>query len=658
MAIVQMQKFHVLTFKKTHEKLLQTLQNFQKVEILPADEGILLSDNHFVKDDSSIQTDKLENQLARVLWAKEFLTNYVPQKSFIQKLRNQSPTYTLAQLEQITETSDWESFVEDLRAKDRRLRMISQEKQDLSKEENELNRWRYFDESPAVLNDLKHSVGLLGTISNEQIPTLNHELEKYPSSYYQIIQQTNSTTYLLLLFHKTNEKKVQYSLATVGFNEYHYPFQGKPQEALSEIKDKIAAIVAEEKAIKDALRQMQAEEIQLNVVAEYYSSKVIQSRNKERLFQSKAVTSLAGWIPKTQAQALEAQISQVTKGDYYLVFEEVREEEIDEVPILLENNRWVAPFETLIEMYSLPKYNEIDPTPFMAPFYALAFGMMVADFGYGLFLFLAILLIKKIFYFDASMKRSLTFFQLCAIPTMMWGLIYGSFFGMTMPFQLLSNQSDITEILIISVIFGYIQIFFALILKFYVLWAKKEQKFKAVFQAGSWMLFLFSVGLLALGFMVLPETSLGTIGSIGLVISLISVVIGGSTEGETFVGKIGTGLYSLMDLTNYMSDLVSYTRLMALGVAGGSIAAAFNLIISYFPTAARFTIGAVLFVLLHAINIFLSYLSAYVHGIRLQYLEFFGKFFTGGGRAFKPFKASNKYVTIVSDEKKQQEEQQ
>lgn len=653
-----MQKFHVLTFKKTHEKLLQTLQNFQKAEILPADEGILLSDNHFVKDDSSIQTDKLENQLARVLWAKEFLTNYVPQKSFIQKLRSQSPTYTLAQLEQITETSDWESFVEDLRAKDRRLRMISQEKQDLSKEENELNRWRYFDESPAVLKDLKHSVGLLGTISNEQIPTLNHELEKYPSSYYQIIQQTNSTTYLLLLFHKTNEKKVQYSLATVGFNEYHYPFQGKPQEALSEIKDKIAAIVAEEKAIKDALRQMQAEEIQLNVVAEYYSSKVIQSRNKERLFQSKAVTSLAGWIPKTQAQALEAQISQVTKGDYYLVFEEVREEEIDEVPILLENNRWVAPFETLIEMYSLPKYDEIDPTPFMAPFYALAFGMMVADFGYGLFLFLAILLIKKIFYFDASMKRSLTFFQLCAIPTMMWGLIYGSFFGMTMPFQLLSNQSDITEILIISVIFGYIQIFFALILKFYVLWAKKEQKFKAVFQAGSWMLFLFSVGLLALGFMVLPETSLGTIGSIGLVISLIAVVIGGSTEGETFVGKIGTGLYSLMDLTNYMSDLVSYTRLMALGVAGGSIAAAFNLIISYFPTAARFTIGAVLFVLLHAINIFLSYLSAYVHGIRLQYLEFFGKFFTGGGRAFKPFKASNKYVTIVSDEKKQQEEQQ
>ena len=111
-----------------------------------------------------------------------------------------------------------------------------------------------------------------------------------------------------------------------------------------------------------------------------------------------------------------------------------------------------------------------------------------------------------------------------------------------------------------------------------------------------------------------------------------------------------------MDLTNYMSDLVSYTRLMALGVAGGSIAAAFNLIISFLPPVARFTIGIVLFILLHAINIFLSYLSAYVHGIRLQYLEFFGKFFTAGGRAFTPLKASEKYVTITPETTTQQEE--
>lgn len=111
-----------------------------------------------------------------------------------------------------------------------------------------------------------------------------------------------------------------------------------------------------------------------------------------------------------------------------------------------------------------------------------------------------------------------------------------------------------------------------------------------------------------------------------------------------------------MNITNYLSDLISYTRLMALGVAGGSIGAAFNLILSYLPIPAKFTIGIVLFIGLHGLNIFLSHLSAYVHGIRLQYLEFFNKFYTGGGRVFKPFKSSEAYVQVISERKQEQED--
>lgn len=652
-----MQKFHVLTFQKEQDQVLQALQNFQKAEILPADDGILVSENHFMPENALAKTEELENHLTRVLWAKTFLHNYLPKEKFIQGLRKKPKTYTLTQLAEITETSSWETLVENLRHKDKRLRQIEQEKQDLSQEEDELNRWRYFDETPTVLKTLKHSMGILGTLPNEQMTHFSHELEKYPSTYYQIIQQTTTTTYLLVLFHKTNQNPIQRILSIIGFSDYHYPFKGKPSEALSQVKEKTAEVVKEEKAIKDQLQTMAKEAEILTFVAEYLSSGIIKSQSQEKLLRSKAVTSLAGWVPTEEAKNLETSLQQVTNGNYYLVFEEVKEEEIANVPILLKNHRFVAPFETLIEMYSLPQYDELDPTPFMAPFYALAFGMMVADFGYGLFLFLVISLAKRFLHFEAGMKRSLTFFQLCAIPTMMWGLIYGSFFGVTMPFQLLSNQSDITEILLISVIFGFIQIFFALILKFYLLWSKKKKKIQAVLQAGSWMLFLTSGALLALGFTVLPETPLSTLGIGGIVLSLIAVVIGGSLESDTIAGKIGSGLYGLMDLTNYMSDLVSYTRLMALGVAGGSIAAAFNLIISYFPPVARFTVGILLFILLHGINMFLSYLGAYVHGIRLQYLEFFGKFFTGGGRAFRPLKASGKYVTITPEENKQQEEQ-
>ncbi|MHC5269384.1 V-type ATP synthase subunit I [Enterococcus sp. LJL98] len=656
MAIVQMQKFHVLTFQENQEQVLQGLQNFQKAEILAADEDLHGLNTHFTKENASAKTEELENQLARVVWARDFLKNYLPKESFLQGLRRPPKSFTLPQLAQLTATSSWETFVEDLRLSDRRLRLLDQEKQDLSKEEDELNRWRYFDESPAVLKTLKHSIGILGTISNEQMTQLSQELEKFPSTYYQIIQQTTTTTYVFLLFHKSKQKPIERALIMTGFSEYEYLFEGKPADALSQVKEKRLAVVNEEKALKESLQKMTKEAETLGLVAEHLSSAIIKSQNQEKILHSKSILNVSGWVPIEEATNFEAVLQRTTKGNYYLVFEEVKEEEIKEVPILLKNHRLVAPFEALIEMYSLPRYDEIDPTPFMAPFYALAFGMMVADFGYGLLLFLGIFLIKRLFHFEAGMKRNLDFFQICAVPTMMWGLLYGSLFGFTMPLQVLSSQSDITEILLISVIFGFIQVFFALILKFYLLWSKQQQKFRAIFQAGSWMLFLLSGALMAVGMMLLPDTPLGTIGLSGLILSLVAVLIGGSVDGNTFVGKIGTALYSLMDLTNYMSDLVSYTRLMALGVAGGSIAAAFNLIISYFPPAIRFTFGIVLFILLHSINIFLSYLGAYVHGIRLQYLEFFGKFFTGGGRAFNPLKASEKYASVKIEEVKTQEE--
>ena len=333
----------------------------------------------------------------------------------------------------------------------------------------------------------------------------------------------------------------------------------------------------------------------------------------------------------------------------------MKEQEIEDVPILLNNSRWIQPFEGLVRMYSLPQYDELDPTPFMAPFYMVAFGMMVADFGYGLLLFLATFLGKKFFHLSKGLEQNLTLFQLCSIPTIIWGLIYGNFFGFELSFQLLSAQEDVNQILVLSIIFGYIQIMFGLALKFYVLWKRKDQKLQAVFQAGSWMVFLISVVLLAAGMLLLPDSPLQTIGFIMIIASLGAVVFGGSLEGKTLAGKIGSGLYGLMDVTNYVGDMISFTRLMALGVAGGSIASAFNLIISYLPIAARFTVGILLFVALHALNIFLSYLSAYVHGIRLQYLEYFGKFFTGGGRAFVPFKTDEKYVEVISEEKMQEE---
>lgn len=657
MAIAKMQKFSLLTFYDRKEEVLRQLQDFQKTELLASDTYYASQDTTglFTKINETQLVDELEDQYGQVEWALKFLEEYIPKKGLFEKLRQPIKQYTMRDLAETSQNYPWQKTCQTLRKYDKRLRLIEQNRRDLLTQETELTIWQYFKERPAALTQLKQSGGFLGSMPNSEYNTLIREAEKQPLLYIETIYQSQTNTYLLVLFHKEIKNKAGSLLRKVAFEQYTYPYDGLPAEDLQQVKQQSQQLNDEEKEIKQQLKQMIDDQDALSVVAEYLDSKIIRKKNNEQLLRSQHAVAISGWVAIEDTAAMENTVAQITKGNYYLEYQQVAEKEIKEVPILLKNSAWVKPFEGLVRMYSLPQYDELDPTPFMAPFYMVAFGMMVADIGYGLLLFLAIFFAKKFFHLSASMKENLTLFELCAIPTILWGLIYGNFFGFEFSFQLLSAQTDVNQILLLSVLFGYIQIMFGLVLKFYILWKKKSQKLQAAFQAGSWMLFLISVALLAAGMTIAPESQLQTIGLVMIIISLVCVVVGGSLESKTLGGKIGSGLYSLMDVTGYVGDLISFTRLMALGVAGGSIAAAFNLILSYLPVAARFTVGILLFVALHGLNIFLSYLSAYVHGIRLQYLEFFGKFFTGGGRAFVPFKSSEKYVEVISEENVQEE---
>ncbi|GMA72962.1 V-type ATP synthase subunit I [Tetragenococcus osmophilus] len=574
----------------------------------------------------------------------------------VQALRKPLRHYTLRQLSEHANTFDWQNVYSDLRQQDKRLRTIEQKRQELSLKEDELNKWQYFDENPAILSTFNETIGLLGTVPNTELNHLKEEMRKLQHTYLEIIHQTSTTSYLLLLFLKEKSEEAHDILNEAGFQEYEYPYEDKPAQVLKQTKEQLQQLASEEKSIKTRLKTQKNNYENLGLVAEYLDGLLMRVNANKYLLQSNYTMELTGWIPAKQTEQLDQQIRQVAGKDYFLEFTEVKEEEYSQTPVLLKNHKLIKPFEGLVEMYSLPQYWELDPTPFMMPFYALAFGLMVADFGYGLLLFVASALAKYLLNFKPAMKQNINMFQICSVPTMMWGLIYGNIFGRQFSFQLLSTDSDITEILVMSMIFGFIQIMFGLGLKFYLLWQKESAKLKALLQAGAWMFFLISVAMIAAGMVLVPDTSLQTIGIVCLIASLVMIVIGGSLDGQTVIGKIGSGLYSIMNITNYLSDLISYTRLMALGVAGGSIGAAFNLILSYLPIPAKFTIGIVLFIGLHGLNIFLSHLSAYVHGIRLQYLEFFNKFYTGGGRVFKPFKSSEAYVQVISERKQEQED--
>ena len=219
---------------------------------------------------------------------------------------------------------------------------------------------------------------------------------------------------------------------------------------------------------------------------------------------------------------------------------------------------------------------------------------------------------------------------------------------------ILSTSDDVISILILSIVFGVIQIFIGLGLA-----AKENIKAKnylgAISDGFAWQGIMAGAIIGGLGKMFLDSQPLYMIGIVLACISALLIVVTPMLQSESKIKGLASGAYNLYGITGYIGDLVSYTRLMALGISGGSIAAAFNMLVGYMPPIARFSVGILLMLALHGLNIFLSLLSAYVHGARLQYVEFFGKFYEDGGEPFAPLDNDTKYIKLVGDQMNRQQ---
>ena len=359
---------------------------------------------------------------------------------------------------------------------------------------------------------------------------------------------------------------------------------------------------------------------------------------------------IRAWVNEEDQELLMNQLQAEHDQALFFSFESPTKEQIMEnkVPTKLRNNRFVSPFEILTGMYSVPKYEEIDPTPWMAPFYLVFFGMMVADLGYGFLTFIGTTLALKYLILPRGTEKFVRLFQILSISIMIWGGIYGSLFGVSLPFQLLVPTEDFMTIFVLSLVFGGIQIYTGLFLaaKEHI---KKKDYLSAVSKGFSWQGILTGIFIAAAGSLFLDSPLLTTIGTYLALFCAFLVLLIPMIQSKSKVGGFFSGLYELYGVTGYIGDFVSYSRLMALGISGGSIAMAFNMLVATMPTAARYSVGILLLVALHALNIFLSMLGAYVHAARLQYVEFFGKFYEGGGRPFQTFKTAEKYINV--DEK-------
>lgn len=306
----------------------------------------------------------------------------------------------------------------------------------------------------------------------------------------------------------------------------------------------------------------------------------------------------------------------------------------------------------------MPSKADIDPTPIMSFFYYFFFGMMLSDAGYGLLLALGAWLLIKKCKPEKSMENTLRLFIYCGISTVIWGIIFGSFFGdaiwvisdvffgKKLPPWPINPMNQAIELFIVSLAMGFVVILTGLIAKFFNT-IRNEGIVSAIFETGSWIIILLGIAAIAVGIFI-NIGILTTVGAAAAIVGALLVVSNGvRLKG---IGGILSGLGGLYDITSYISDLMSFSRLMALGLTTAAMGQVFNLLGSMGGRSIGGALGMfIIFTVGHLLSFALNALGAYVHTLRLQYVELFGKFYEGGGKPFKPFAHKSKYTRFKED---------
>lgn len=378
-------------------------------------------------------------------------------------------------------------------------------------------------------------------------------------------------------------------------------------------------------------------------------------RAREKLLDTERTFCLEGWIPEIRIKSVVRVLSK-----YGCWFEFTEPEEGEEVPVVLKNRPMAVPFESITEMYSLPAYGTVDPTAIMAPFYAIFFGMMLSDAGYGIILTIATYVVLKKFDLEGMTYRMMKMLFYCGISTMFWGAMFGGWFGdlVSVASQTFLGREiaidpiwfnpmdDPVTLLLFSIALGIVHLFVGMGVQASEL-IKSGHKWDAVFDVFSWYMVIIGAVMWLGGSQI--SDALVRPGMILAIAGAIVLLLTGGRK-KKGIGKIVGGFGAIYNVTGYASDILSYSRLLALGLATGVIAQVVNTVGTLAGGGIKGAIVMLLaFFIGHTFNMAINALGAFVHTSRLQYIEFFGKFFEDGGEPFDPLRRNTTYIKLRDD---------
>ena len=655
MAIVKMSKFDLVVFAEQRAKVLKKLQKFKEVNFvdieLHDENGELSKDavegvTKYVNNEELTHIDERLYQLSNAI---SLIKKYDERKTRLRDVIHGNENYTFDELAKKVLSYDWKKVSLEL---NKIGTQYSQIKSEISKKYmryDEIDLWERLDVNPKELKNLKKVNTFLGTVPIKLKGTFIDGISELDKTYYEELKIVKDEVYYLVIssIDENEKEKLTEVFRNSSFTVENLDIDAVPQDYKNGLQKEISELKKEKRRLKAQIKTYSEDLTDLQAVYEYMQNKKLRIVESEKLAQTENTILIKGWIPTEKVSEFEKVIKDEAGDNYYLTFTDADRDDAT-VPIKLKNGKVASTFENLTGMYAYPRYNEIDPTPLFTPFYILFFGMMGADVGYGLVLLLATMFVLKVVNLSSQMRKSIKFFFYLSFSVIFWGLLYGSYFGATIPgmWRLVDPASQYNDLLIGSILFGVVHIFVGLAIKAYML-IRDGKSLEAVYDVLFWYMALIG-GMLFLIFKLMNLSAVVANVSMWVMIAgMAGIVLTGGREAKGVGAKLGGGLYSLYGISSYVGDFVSYSRLMALGLSGGFIASAINMIAGMISGSwVGMIFIPVILIAGHLFNMFLSFLGAYVHTSRLMYVEYFGKFYEGGGKPFKDFRTENKYINL------------
>lgn len=634
-----MKHLRLLGMESEREALLKGMQDMECVEISSIDGSEEALKSGFAKpDDKALMSAQEASRAYRTALAS--LDRFAPEKKGMFRKRQgvSRAAFFSAESEENARTA-----AETINKDTRRLGEIESERTKNEALRATLAPWLTVDAplggADGALAVFFGTAGL--NVTDDALKALADSLDGLLT--WQQASSDRSLRYLLVMCHGSVKERALSALRDLGFSTVSFRgMTGTAKENDKALAENLAALEKERQEIEQRIAGLGGKREALLEASDRAAIALRREEAKSRLVGTDKVFLLEGWLPADRCAALEKALEPFTCA---IETREPTEDEYPQVPVQLKNNKLTRPLNMVTEMYSLPAYGTLDPNPLMAPFFILFYGIMMADMGYGLLMMIASVIISKKYRPKGTSGELFSLLGLCGISTFIMGALTGGFFGdfltqlvaivspgtvFALP-KLFDPLDDLTMILIGSMALGMVQIVTGMAISL-IEKCKRKKFLDAFFEEITWWIVFIGIALLALGK-----------GTAVLYVGCALVLLGPIVQGKGW-GKL-TGVFGSLynHVTGYFGDILSYTRLMALMLAGSVIAQVFNMLAAMPGNVIAFIIISLLG---NAMNFGLNLLGCYVHDLRLQCLEFFNKFYVDGGKPFRPMTLDTEYVDL------------